>query len=330
MKLEDIGEFGLIELIRKEQSPQGGEVLVGIGDDTAVIKQGGDDYLLLTCDALVEGVHFHLDYTAYRELGWKAMAVNLSDIASMGGVPKYALVSLCLPPLTDPLKVKEFYWGLRELGERFGVGIVGGDTTSSPVLMVSIALIGRVRKEHLVTRSGARSGDSLLVTGTLGGAEGGLKLLKRGRPYPKGMEGIIRRHLTPMPRLKEAKLLVENLEPTAMIDISDGLALDLSHLIEESGVGAEIWREKIPLHPQAEEVAKILGGSPYDFALYGGEDYELLFTLPPDQVERARELLKETDLTSIGQILPSDEGLVISVGGQKSPLVVKGYDHFSK
>ncbi len=330
MKLRDIGEFGLIDLIKRGLPSQGEKVLVGIGDDTAVIRGEGGNCLLFTCDALVAGVHFDLSYTPYRELGWKAMAANLSDIASMGGIPGYALVSLCLPSSTAPTEVEELYRGMRELSERLGVRIVGGDTVSSPVLMISLALIGEVRKEHLVTRSGAKPGDSLLVTGTLGGSEVGLELLKGKRSLPKGMEEIVRRHLAPMPRLKEARILVENLKPSAMIDISDGLALDLSHLAAESGVGAEIWKERIPLHPQAEEAARFLGKSPYDFALYGGEDYELLFTLSPDQVQKAKELLRETGLTLIGQILPAEEGLVISEEGRRSPLVVRGYNHFSK
>ncbi len=330
MKLKDIGEFGLIGLIRKGVPSPGGEVLVGIGDDTAVIKGEGGNCLLLTCDALVAGVHFDLSYTPYRELGWKAMAVNLSDVASMGGVAQYALVTLGLPPGTDTAKVEELYQGMGGLGERFGVRIVGGDTVSSPVLLISLALAGEVREEHLVTRSGARPGDSLLVTGTLGGSGAGLALLKGGLPFPQGMERLVRKHLAPLPRLKEAALLVANLKPSAMIDISDGLALDLSHLAAESRVGAEIWKEKIPLHPQAKEVARFLGRSLDDFALYGGEDYELLFTLPPNQVQRAKGLLKETGLTLIGQILPPKEGLVLSEEGRRLPLVVRGYDHFSK
>jgi thiamine-monophosphate kinase len=330
MRLRDIGEFGLIDLIRKRFPPQGKEVLIGIGDDTAVIKGERDNYLLLTCDTLVEGVHFDLSYTPFRELGWKAMAANLSDIASMGGLPHYALVSLCLPPSTDLTGVKEFYQGMRELGQRFKVEIVGGDTVSSPVLIISITLTGEVEKDRLVTRSGARSGDSLLVTGVLGGSEGGLELLKEKGPLPKGMGEIIRRHLAPMPRLKEARLLVENLKPNAMIDISDGLALDLSHLARESRVGAEIWKEKIPIHPQAEEAARILRKSPYDLALYGGEDYELLLALSSDQAQEGKEILRRAGLTIIGQILPPDQGLVISEGGRRSPLVARGYDHFSK
>lgn len=330
MRLRDIGEFGLIDLIKKRFPPQGEEVLIGIGDDTAVIKGERDNYLLLTCDTLVEGVHFDLSYTPFRELGWKAMAANLSDIASMGGLPHYALVSLCLPPSTDLTGVKEFYQGMRELGKRFKVEIVGGDTVSSPVLMISVALTGEVEKDRLVTRSGARPGDSLLVTGALGGSEGGLELLKEKGPIPKGMGEIIRRHLAPMPRLKEARLLVENLKPNAMIDISDGLSLDLSHLATESRVGAEIWKEKIPLHPQAEEASRILGKSPYDFALYGGEDYELLLALSSGQVQKGKELLRRTGLTIIGQILLPDQGLVISEGGRRSPLLARGYDHFAK
>ncbi len=330
MKLKDIGEFGLIDLIKKGITLQGEQVLMGIGDDTAVIKGEGGNLILLTCDALVEGVHFDLSCTSYRELGWKAMAANLSDIASMGGMPQYALVTLCLPPSTDSIGVEELYRGMRELGERFGVNIVGGDTVSSPVLTISLTLTGEVEEDHLVTRSGAKPGYSLLVTGTLGGSAGGLELLKDEKTHPQGTEEIIHRHLTPMPRLREARLLVGELKPSAMIDISDGLVADLFHLATESEVGAEIWIEKIPLHPGLAGAANFLGQSPYDLALYGGEDYELLLALSSDQVQKAKKLLQETGLTLIGQILPPQQGLVISEEGRRSPLRVRGYDHFSQ
>ncbi len=248
--IDRLGEFGLIDSIRKYQYPSS-RVVEGIGDDAAVLKLDARRYQLLTTDMLVEGVHFLRDASA-RQVGHKALACNISDIAAMGGLPTHAVISLGLPSGLPARYVSQLYEGMSALARKFDVSIVGGDTVRADTLVINIALLGEVEKKHLVLRRGACPGDVIFVTGPLGNT------LHSGR------------HLTFLPRVKEARFLVENYKPSAMMDISDGLAGDLGHLLKASRVGAVIDEIRIPLNP----------GAGLNSALSGGEDFELLFTLP--------------------------------------------------
>lgn len=279
MKVSELGEFGLIQAIsrlikesRDECSPAWQQLTIGIGDDAAAWR-AEPGITLATTDCLIQSVHFTLDTTGWYELGWKAMAVNLSDIAAMGGRPRYALVALELPAETEVEDVMALYRGLLRLGHEHGVAIVGGDTNSADRVLISLAVTGQ-SGESLLTRSAARPGEVVAVTGCLGAAAAGWRLLKEKRPATEGDTPLRQAFLTPHPRLAEGELLVSE-GVRAAIDISDGLVADLGHICQESGVGALIEVARVPQHPAAR---RLFGEEALGLALSGGEDYELLFT----------------------------------------------------
>jgi thiamine-monophosphate kinase len=245
-----LGEFGLIERLKKIV-PASKDVILSIGDDTAVLPLSKEKYQLLTTDMMVENVHFTKAMNPFA-IGHKALACNISDIASMGGYPTVAVVSLGVPKNCPVSFIENIYKGMAKLAKQFDVSIVGGDTVKSEAIVINVALLGEVKKKHLVTRSGAKPGDWIFVTGPLGGS------------FQSG------RHLTFTPRVKEAEFLVRQVGPSAMMDISDGLAGDLNHILKASGVGAQLLEDAIP---------KNIGAS-LQQALTDGEDYELLFTAP--------------------------------------------------
>ena len=294
--LQDIGEFGLIRRIAKAEKISDKDVVVGIGDDTAVLKYKKNLYLLLTTDMLIEGVHFNKKATPFQ-IGWKALAVNISDIAAMGGIPKYGLVSLGLKKNTSLKFVDELYCGIKTIARKFDVKILGGDTVSSSKLVINIALTGEVEKKYLTLRKGAKIGDKIYVTGRLGGSISG-------------------KHLSFIPRVKEARYLVKNLHPTAMIDISDGLLSDLKRICEASNVGARIEQSKIPVSREAVSLQN---------ALTGGEDFELLFTVS----KKYNNLIKSAkfSITQIGEI--TKRGIILLDERNKNiHLKETGFDHF--
>ncbi len=294
-RLSQLGEFGLIDFLKKYKG-SGAPVIKGIGDDTAVVPLDARRYLLLTTDMLLEGVHFERK-TPPRLIGRKALACSISDIAAMGGVPRYALVSLGVPGNLSWTFVRDVYKGVDALAREFGVAIVGGDTIKSTKVVINIALTGEAGKDEVVYRSGARPGDRIFVTGPLGDS------LASGR------------HLKFAPRVKEARYLVDHIKPTSMIDISDGLAADLGHILEESKVGAVLEEEKIPR----------LAGANLRQALYDGEDFELLFTVPA----RKAALLKGKKFYPIGEIVPRIKGLLLrDKTGKLTKIVQRGYTHF--
>ncbi|MCK4244667.1 MAG: thiamine-phosphate kinase [Candidatus Omnitrophica bacterium] len=307
-KLKDIGEFGLIKRIAEKEKVFGKEVIVGIGDDSAVIKYKKGYHLLLTTDMLIEGIHFNKKATPFQ-IGYKSLATNISDIAAMGGIPKYALVSLGLKKETSIKFVDEIYRGIRSLAKKFKVTILGGDTVSSPKIIINIALSGEVKKNYLTLRKGAKPGDKIYVTGTLGGS-------------------ILGKHLSFIPRVKEARYLVENFHPTSMIDISDGLLSDLKRVCEASKVGARIYQEKIPLSQGVISLAKKKKENPYRLALTGGEEFELLFTLSK-KYKNCRGRIHPTRgfITQIGEI--TKRGIVLLDEKNKVIHLRKiGFDHF--
>jgi len=304
VKLKRLGETGLIRRLAKNFKG-GKDIVRGIGDDCAVIRISKKRYLLVTIDMLLEDIDFKLKEASPYQIGWKSLACGLSDIASMGGAAKYAVISLGLPGKLSVEFIDELYRGIKALARKFDVEIVGGDTNSSTKLVIDVAVIGFAKPDKVAFRSGARSGDIICVTGALGGS------------YKS------RRHLTFTPRLKEAQYLVDNFKITSMIDISDGLSTDLSHIAEESGVGACIYEELIPVSKDARGVHA---------ALNEGEDFELLFTLPISEARRLarRNLeLNSVRISQIGEILYKKIGVkIISPDGKVKDLKPKGFSHF--
>jgi thiamine-monophosphate kinase len=327
MKLRELGEFGLIDRIAGRVVTRA-EVRIGIGDDAAALAPSPGCVTLVTSDMLLEGIHFDLALCDPFTLGRKSLAVNLSDIAAMGGMPRHFLLSLALPEQLEVEFLDGFVEGLLEMAATFGVALIGGDTCASRSgLVISVTALGEQLPERVVRRSGARAGDLVFVTGTLGDAALGLKLLRGGeRTGPAVM-----RHLDPSPRVREGMALAEAGIPSAMIDISDGLLADLGHIINLSGKGAEVDLARLPLS-DAFRAHLIPGGEdPFRLPLAGGEDYELLFTASPGCEKDALALLAGlgTQATVIGEITGESMLRVIDPSGSDYRGAARGYDHFS-
>jgi thiamine-monophosphate kinase len=301
---------------------------LNIGDDAAVLKCSPGKLLIFTTDTLMEGVHFDLRYFSFKDIGWKSMAANLSDIAAMGGIPLAGLVSLGIPKKIKVEQVLELYSGMENLSSRFKCPIVGGDIFFSPQgLVVTLSLLGEVERNLFKTRVGARVGDLIYVTGDLGEAEAGLRILRKSK---KKKKLITKKHLTPCPRIAESSLLIKNLKITSMIDVSDGLSSDLHHICEESNKGALIYAEKIPVSQRITKVCKSLNLSPLNLALSSGEEYELLFTLSPKEDEKLKKITKgKFKISLIGEIKNKKEGVkILDLDGKIKGLKKTGYTHF--
>ncbi|UCC66438.1 MAG: thiamine-phosphate kinase [Deltaproteobacteria bacterium] len=328
MKLQEIGEFGLIKVI-KDLADNGDGVMMGIGDDVAVLKSSSGKLLLVTTDILLQEVHFRLELTDPYHLGRKALGVNISDIASCGGTPRAFLTSLAVPPDKEVDFVQALYQGMMEMASECGVSLVGGDTSSGKELMLSITLLGEGEEGQIVYRHGAQTGDQIFVTGTLGDAALGLEMLKKGKREGKPVQ----RHLSPTPRIKEGREIAERRLATSMIDISDGLLADLGHIIEASGMGGEIWLPKLPLSEGYREVIEEYNSDPYLLALTGGEDYELLFTSTPGKGEEVRKLAGDlgTPITPIGEIVEASRGIKVYGEDTKEYSIKEmGHNHFRR
>jgi thiamine-monophosphate kinase len=316
----DISERELLIAIRKVLSGAGPEVRLGVGDDAAVAAPGSGE-LVLTTDVLVEGSHFSRATSSARDLGYKAVVVNVSDVAAMAASPRYALCALTVSDAVDSAWVMELFGGMREAADEYALWLVGGNLARGSEVTVAVTVVGEVAPGRAITRAGARVGDRLVVSGALGGSEAGRRLLSlRTAPDAEQRSAIVR-HARPSARVGEAAALARH-GATAMIDISDGLALDLSRLCEASGVGARLEIGSVPLDAAAT----------LDEALGGGEDYELLATLPDaPSVSEAREELLEgfgVPLTEIGSM--TDDGLVgVGVDGVERPLEPRGWDPFA-
>lgn len=330
MDLCRIGEFGLIDRIRRRSPLPKRPLLIGIGDDSAVFRPKKDTNILLTTDLLIEHIHFDLRYISFRQLGYKALAVNISDIAAMGGIPRYLVVSLAIPGELDINDIDEFYKGIGTLAKRFGIKLAGGDTSASKKgIFISITLLGDVEPGIAIARSGARVGDSIIVTGSLGDSSAGLEILKKGEKTEKGYNYLKKRHLMPIPRVDEGRVLATNKLATSMIDISDGLLSDISHILDESGVGAELFLDKMPISASLRRYVARIGASPLRYALSGGEDYELLFTASKTSTQKVvnSPLLSKTGVSVIGRIT-KDKGIRWAGDYKIEEEALKGYDHF--
>lgn len=320
--ISSVGEFGLIQKITAPLKLKK-EILLGPGDDAAVVRFGTST-LIWTTDLLIEGRHFRRDWMTAYEIGFKAMRVNLSDIAAMGGRPLYALVSAGLPKSLALAFAADLFRGLRQAGEEAGCAIVGGDTNASDRLILNVALAGEAPFGRFLTRGGARVGDGLYVTGTIGGSALGLKALQKGRR--RGYEPEIRAHLRPPLRLDIGRYLTRLKGMHAMIDLSDGLAGDLGHILDRSGVGAEIDVSRLPLPAGFERRARSLGADPRALALSGGEDYELLFAASPRV--KIPQKIHGVPVTKIGRITRKRDGLRwVGRHGEVLPRA-RGFRHF--
>jgi thiamine-monophosphate kinase len=331
--LHDLGERGLIERVRRRLGPPDATVLAGIGDDAAAVAWPAGRILLLTTDTLVEDVHFRRATATLREIGAKALAVNVSDIAAMGGEPRYALLALTLPGACTVAEVDELYTGLLEVAGRHGVQLIGGDTCAAPDRMVlTVTLVGQVEGPP-VRRSGARPGDVILVTGTLGAAAAGLATLERGPlPVPADVAASVQRaHRLPTPRVAEGRLVRASGGATAMIDLSDGLATDLGHIAAESGVGALVRLPALPIAEATRAVARALDEPAWSLAASGGEDFELLFTAAPERAAAiATRLTAETGtpVSLVGEIRPAADGITFVDETGRAVDVRAGFEHF--
>jgi thiamine-monophosphate kinase len=335
MKISDLGEFKLIDRLVKRLPPPPAGVVVGIGDDTAVLRQSADKYLLATCDVQVEGRHFVRSRATPFQIGRKSLAVNLSDIAAMGGTPTYALVSFGLPGELDVEFVDEVYRGLADEAQRFGTAIVGGNMSGAAEIFIAITLCGEADPQHVLLRSGAKPGDVVLVTGSLGAASLGVDVLLAEREIPvraAARDAVLAAALTPTARVAEGRLIARSGLAGAMCDISDGLAADMGHICDQSRVSVRLFAEPLPIANATVEVATAMGRDPLDPALHGGEDYELLVTAPRENAAMLCELVQSqtgTPLTVIGDILPAGEARTFIRGnGRMIPLHARGWNHF--
>ncbi len=316
------------EIIRflRQRFRAGGGLRVGIGDDAAVVRVGRGEWVITT-DLLVEGAHF-LPGTSPRAVGWKALARSLSDCAAMGARPRYALAALALPPPTRHDWVKEFFSGLGQLAGRHGVRLAGGDLSRANQVVADVQVIGEVARGRAVLRRGARPGDAIFVSGTLGLAGLGLAVLRGGlKPAAPVMKQALRAHLYPQPRVGLGMALAGR-GVTAMIDVSDGLSTDLHHLCEASGVGARIVAAKIPSVKLSAALARRLGTSGLKLALNSGEDYELLFALPKSRAARLPKQVGGVKLTRIGEITRGRRVTMVEASGHERALAARGWDHF--
>lgn len=336
-EISTLGEFCLIEKLTKEFKVKNKSTLKGIGDDAAILDYSGFKTVVST-DLLIEGIHFDFAYFPLRHLGFKSVIVNLSDIYAMNAIPKQITVSMALSNRFSVEALEEIYFGIKTACEAYGVDLIGGDTTSSQSgLVISITSIGLGEEDKLTYRSGAKSGDIICVTGDLGASYIGLQLLEREKqllqsdPNMKtdleNQKYIVGRFLKPEAR----KDIIENfhatnIKPTSMMDISDGLASELFHISKKSKVGVLIEEDKIPMHPDMQQMALKFQVDPLTAALSGGEDYELLFTIDPTDLEKVKFM---PDVSIIGEIKELKDGIkMLSSGGNIHKLKAQGWKHF--
>ncbi|HEX7412996.1 MAG TPA: thiamine-phosphate kinase [Bacteroidia bacterium] len=338
-ELSQLGEFGLIKHLTEHIKLHNSTTLKGVGDDAAVIEQSGKVTLLST-DMLVEGVHFDLTYVPLKHLGYKAIAVNVSDICAMNGVAKQITVSIAVSNRFSTEALEEFYSGMLMACDKYKVDLVGGDTTTSlSGLVISLSVLGEADKADVVYRSGAQEKDLLVVTGDLGGAYMGLQILEREKavfkdnpnlqPDLDGNDYILERQLKPEARVDIAPLLKQlDIKPTSMIDISDGLASEILHICQQSNVGCNLYEEKIPMDSMTINRAHEFKLDPTICALSGGEDYELLFTINQKDFDKVKN---HPDFTVIGHITDKASGAnMITRSGSSVELIAQGWDAFIK
>jgi len=315
----------------RQTAGSSGDLLVGIGDDCAVYKTAPDRVSLVSADTMVEGVHFDLRWHPPVELGRKAASVNISDIAAMGGLPRFALLSLALAPTVEGQWLEAFMAGFSAVLAEHGVVLIGGDTVQGgQESVLSVTVLGEMAEAELLTRKGARVGDVVLVSGFLGEAAAGLALCQSGLGHDFGWQPLVAAHLDPVAQVVLGRALAASGMVHAMQDLSDGLATDLAHICAESGVGAVVTAEKIPLSPLLRKAAQTCGQSALDWALAGGEDYQLLCTAAEPRLAGLRSLVREQtgrELFAVGRIVEG-QGVFLEEAGQRREISYRGYEHF--
>ena len=335
-EISSYGEFGLIDHLTKTIKLKNKESIYGVGDDAAILNF--EDETVVSTDLLMEGVHFDLAYTPLKHLGYKAVAVNVSDIAAMNAIPKQILVSLAISNRVSVEALEELYEGINLACENYNVDLVGGDTTSSlSGIAISVTVIGVADNNKLVKRNSAKEGDLIYVSGDLGGAYLGLQLLEREKevflsdgeivPDLKGKDYVVKRQLKPEARMDVIYGLRElGIIPTSMIDISDGLASELTHISRQSDVGVDIFDQYLPVDNETYETAMEFNLDPSVCALNGGEDYELLLTVDPSNRKKMDKL---TELTQIGEVKAASNGLkLVTKNNNRIDIKAQGWVHF--
>jgi thiamine-monophosphate kinase len=334
MRLDEIGEFGFIRRVSRGAIVRPEGVARPIGDDAAAFVVPPERLTLVTTDLLVERVHFLRSATTPANLGHKALAVNLSDIAAMGGTAREAFVSLAIPADCPVEFLEELYAGMKQLAARHAVNILGGDTTASRAdLFLSVTVVGEVPPDQVLYRSGARSGDAVCLTGTVGDSRAGLHFVRQGTAPPDAaMQALLEAHLLPRPHLPEGRFLAESGAATAAIDLSDGLSSDLLHVCEESSVGMRIRADAIPVSPALQDFCGRFGHDPARFALAGGEDYVLAATLRPERLEEVQRSFGARfgrPLHAIGEVTAGSGLALRTPDGREETVAPTGWDHFA-
>ena len=334
--VSQVGEFGLIDRLADVLGTVPSDDLVrGIGDDAAVYRIGNGRVHVVTTDALVEGVHFDRTFAPLGTLGYKAIAVNVSDIAAMNATPRWATVALGLPNNMSVEAAETLYEGIEAACQQFGLAVVGGDVTAAERLLITVTVVGEADEDAIVYRSGAQPGDLLCITGDVGSAAAGLKVLLAGKeqfaegeaqPDLSAWSYAVQRQLAPTARLKRLRQWEEvGVRPHALIDISDGLASEVHHLCRASGVGARLEAALLPIHVQTFKAADRFDDDPATYALYGGEDYELLFALPEALAKR----LPGDSFAVVGAVTDDVGEVVLGLpDGEVRPLTATGFQHF--
>jgi thiamine-monophosphate kinase len=336
MNLRDIGEFGLIDRLRGKLNPADETVVVGIGDDAAVAAYHPASHVLITTDMLVEGVHFREDTIDYRSLGWKSLAASLSDIAAMGGIPRHAVVSLAIPPAFAVAKLDLLYEGIGQICEAYHTHVIGGDIvkTEGP-LVISVTLTGEVEQGRALLRSGAQAGDLVFVTGPIGGSAAGLSFLQSHQQslvHPDEQSVLLNSHQRPQPQVEAGRILSQSGGCTSCNDISDGLASELNEIAIASGVGIVVEEERLPIAPAVRNFARLAERNSTDWALYGGEDYQLTGTLSPLAYGSLvnQFLMRGLELHLIGRVTEGQGVILRCRDGEEQRLQARGYNHFAE
>lgn len=338
-ELSTLGEFGLIKRLTKKFKSKNDSTVKAVGDDAAVINNK-DKQTLISTDMLVEGIHFDLMYMPLKHLGYKAVVVNLSDIYAMNALPKQITISLAISNRFSVEGLEELYEGISHACEVYGVDLIGGDTCSSPKgLVISVTAVGEAKAEDIVYRTGAQVNDLLCVSGDLGASYLGLQILEREKrifledksimPDLENQEYLIGRQLKPEARRDVIEIFKQiNIKPTSMIDVSDGLASEIFHLCEQNKTGCRLFEEKIPISEEAYNMALKFKLDPTTCALSGGEDYELLFTIKPEEFEKVQPV---SDFSVIGFLTPEAEGInLYTKGGNVHALTAQGWNAFTE
>ena len=323
----EAGVLGRIEEVAGRPRPRSSCLRLGIGDDAALFKGTTGFDQILTSDWFLEGSHFLRDKHPADAVGWKCLARAISDVAAMGGAPRCFLLSLALPASHTGLWLDEFLKGLHRAAQRFGCELAGGDTTRRQDILINVTVVGEVRTDRAVLRSGARPGDVLFVSGLLGEADLGLRRIRKGKRLANSHDPVLRKHLYPEPRLALGRWLAEKHLVSAMMDLSDGLSTDLPRLCAASGVGARIEAWKLPA-VRAPKTGHVGEAALLDLALRGGDDYELLFTVPAGRLKRIPRSQNGTPITAIGKITKERTLLLVDEAGRELPLPNLGWDPF--